>query len=165
MNEKEYETFKKDYKEGKVKLSVNLAKARQILLMEIKFIPAILLHFFIYIIVFACCIYSFFVFKWFGILYSILFIILWFSYMGMCSVSKEKSKAIYVVWAGIVLIIACIFVFDFHIALLIGLSFLALFLTYYLYHFSTKILLNYFILEDLNYFNKWNNDVFSIILK
>ena len=86
MNEKEYETFKKDYKEGKIKLSVDLAKARQILLMDIKFIPAILLHFLIYIIVFACCICSFFVFKWFGILYSILFIILLFSYMGIFSI-------------------------------------------------------------------------------
>ena len=163
MNEKEYETFKKDYKEGKIKLSVDLAKARQILLMDIKFIPAILLHFLIYIIVFACCIYSFFVFKWFGILYSILFIILLFSYMGICSVSKKKSLSIYVILTGIVITIICVFVFNFKIALLIGLSFLALFLTYYLYHFSAKILLHYFILEDLIYFNKWNNDVFFIM--
>ena len=163
MNEKEYEILKKDYKEGKVKLSIDLAKARQILLMEVKYIPAIFLHFLIYAIVFACCIYSFFVLKWFGILYSIVFIILWFSYMGLCSTSKEKSKAIYVLLAGIAITIICLFLLGVEIALLIGLSFLGLYITYYLYQFSAKILLHYFILEDLNYFNRWNNDVFFIM--
>ena len=77
--------------------------------------------------------------------------------------SKEKSKAIYVLLAGIAITIICLFLLGFEIALLIGLSFLGLYITYYLYQFSAKILLHYFILEDLNYFNKWNNDVFFIM--
>ena len=162
MSQEDYKLFIKNYEEGKNVISMNLAKAREILLMQVNYIPAIFFHFIIYGLTLLCCIYSFFVLKWFGLLYSIVFVALWFSYMGICSLSKEESKGNTIVIVGIVITILFLLLFDFNISLLIVLSFLDLYLTYYLYQFSAKVLINNFILKDINCFNLWYNDLFSI---
>ena len=160
MDQEDYKLFVKNYEEGKVVISMNLAKARVILLMQVNYIPAIFFHFAIYGLVLLCCVYSFVVLKWFGLLYSIVFVALWFSYMGICSLSKEASKGDTVAMVGIIATILFLLLFDFDISLLIGLSFLDLYLTYYLYQFSAKILINNFTLKNVNYFNLWYNDLF-----
>lgn len=162
MSQEDYKIFIKNYEEGNVVISIDLAKARQTLLIEIGYIPAIFFHIIIYGLVLLCCVYSFVVLKWFGLLYSIVFVALWFSYMGICSISKEASKGDTVAIVGIITTILFLLLFDFDISLLIGLSFLDLYLTYYLYQFSAKILINNFILKDINYFKFWYNNLFFI---
>ena len=163
MEKMQYESFKKDYENKKITLSINLSKAREILLMEINYKPIIFFHIFIYILLLGCCIYSFFIFKWFGILYSIIFIALWFLYMGACSVSKKTSKGITTICIGIIFTLLTGIIFDFYIALLIGLTFLELYLTNCLYQFSAKILIDKFVLKDEKYFSRWYNEVFFIV--
>lgn len=91
MNEEEYRMIKEKYNNGELIFSINLAKARKFLT-ELQYQPTLIIYCLIYLLLFGCCIYSFFVLKWFVILYSIIFPLIWFSYMGICSFSLEKAK-------------------------------------------------------------------------
>ena len=162
MENMQYDSFKREYENKKIILSINLSKAREILLMEIKYKPIIYFHILIYMLLLGCSIYSFFIFKWFGILYSISFILLWFFYVGACSISKKPQKGIITICLGIIFTLLASIIWNFWIALLIGLSFLELYLTNLLYQFSAKILINKFILKNEKYFKRWHNDVFFI---
>ena len=78
MNEEEYRMIKEKYNNGELIFSINLAKARKFLT-ELQYQPTLIIYCLIYLLLFGCCIYSFFVLKW-------------FSYMGICSFSLEKAK-------------------------------------------------------------------------
>ena len=82
--------------------------------------------------------------------------------MGACSISKKPQKGIITICLGIIFTLLASIIWNFWIALLIGLSFLELYLTNLLYQFSAKILINKFILKNEKYFKRWHNDVFFI---
>lgn len=159
--EKMYNEVKQNYNAGTFTFSVDLAKARQVL-MQINYKPIMYFYYAMYIFVFICCIASFFVLGWFGILYSIIYWLIWFSSLGSCSLPNSSGYGKSIIFTGIIFLIIAALFFDINMVFLVIISFIGLYLPYYFYRFSAKCLIDNFILKDVNYFLMWINDVFYI---
>ena len=161
MNREEYKLIREKYLNGDVIFSINLDKARKVLF-DMQYKPILFFYFAILILMLSCCIYSFFALKWFGILYSAIFPLIWFSFMGTCSLPKQQVQTDNIIWVWILSVLISYMLFSFNVTVLVFLSFLTLFLTYYIYQFAGKTIITNFILADIKWFNILLNDVFFV---
>ena len=162
MEEKYFEKIKEAYNNGEFIISVDLTKARQVL-MQMSYKPVIYFYFSMLILLLLCCVLSFFAFGWFGILYSIAYITIWISSLGSFSLPQSNNKVgNNIIITGIIFVIISLLFSDFTLTFLIIISFIELYLAYYFYRFSAKRFIEDFILKDVKYFNMFINDVFFI---
>lgn len=161
MKEKEYELLKNAYKQGEIFISVDLTKSRQIM-MQIRHKPVLVFYYIMLVLLLTSCVLSFFIFGWFGILYSITYLMVWTSFLGSCSLPQSSKYGNNIIIIGIFFTIISFLFSNFYITFLVILSFIELYLAYYFYRFSAKELLSKFILKDVKYFNEWINNVFFI---
>lgn len=160
MEEKKYDLLKEAYNKGEIFISVDLAKARQVLT-QIEYKPVVFFQILMYILLLICCISSFFSMGWFGLLYSVIYLTIWFSFLGTCSLPQSRKYGSNIVIIGIIFAIISIMFFNFDMTFLVIISFIELYLAYYLYRFSARELIDNFVFKD-RYFNAWINDVFVI---
>lgn len=159
--EKIYNDVKNNYNAGIFNISVDLAKARRVL-MQINYKPVMYFYYALYLLVLICCITSFFVLGWFGILYSIAYWLIWFSSLGSCSLPYSSGYKKSIIFTGIIFLIITAMFSDVSMVFLVLISFIGLYLPCYFYRFSAKCLIDNFILKDIKYFLMWINDVFFI---
>lgn len=162
MTNEEFESLKKDYYDGNILISIKLDKAREFLINKIYYKPAIVLYFLIYIFLIISCTFSFVALKWLGILYLIIFPLIWFGFMGSSSISKEKTHNQNILYYGIALSIFLGVIFNIKIAILMLMSTITLYLSYYLYQFCARVVIDKFIFKDVEMFKYLYNYVFFI---
>lgn len=161
MEEKDFEKFKDSYNKGELLISVDLSKARQVL-MQMGYKPVIYFYFVMLALLLLCCVFSFFTFKWFGILYSIAYITIWVSSLGSFSLPQSNKVGKNIIITGIIFLIISLLFSDITLTFLVIISFIELYLAYYFYRFSAKRFIEDFILKDVKYFNMFINDVFFV---
>lgn len=130
ITDEEYRKIIEDYNNGKIILGVDLAKARQFLCdtgNKSSIIWQIIISFVLPICIIATSIYSF---GGWGILYSLIAIIFYWSYMGICSMPLKTKRTIYII-SLIGLVVS--FFFGFKIALTLVTTFFSFILTYLFY--------------------------------
>lgn len=160
MEEKEFEDLRNNYKNGTTIISVDMAKARQVL-MQMGYKPLNNFYYLILLLLLVCCISSFITLGWFGILYTVVYLTIWFSALGSFALPQSSQYGNYIIAVGIIATIATL-IFDTSMTFLTVMSFIVLYLSFYLYRFAAKKLINDFILKDVRYFNAWINNIFFI---
>lgn len=161
MEEKDFEKFKDSYSKGEFFISVDLSKARQVL-MQMDYKPVTYFYFAMLALLLMCCIFSFFTFGWFGILYSVAYITIWVSSLGSFSLPQSNKVGNNIIITGIILVIISFLFSDFTLTVLVAISFIELYLAYYFYRFSARRFIEDFILKDIKYFDIFINDVFFV---
>lgn len=130
ITDEEYQKIIENYNNGKIILGVDLAKARQFLCdtgNKNSIIGQIIISFVFPICIIGTSIYSF---GGWGILYSLIAILFYWSYMGICSMPLKTKRTIYIICL-IGLIIS--FFFGFKITLTLATTFLSLIFSYLFY--------------------------------
>lgn len=130
ITDEEYRKIIEDYNNGKIILGVDLAKARQFLCdtgNKSSIIWQIIISFVLPICIIATSIYSF---GGWGILYSLIAIIFYWSYMGICSMPLKTKRTIYIIS---LIGLAISFFFSFKITLILATTFLSLIFSYLFY--------------------------------
>lgn len=161
MNKEEYEFIKEKYIDGEITFSIDLAKARKVTTVA-QGNPIAGLTITIHLLCIFCCIASFFILKWFGVLYSIIFANIVFSCFGIFSLPKEQSNAKTIFMVGSISVAVSLLLSQYDVAILLFYSVLTLYLIYYLYQLSAKIFIKKFILANIENFNAFYGDVFYI---
>lgn len=157
----EYKDFLKKLNEGKINILVDFAKARQELF-NIHYKPVVYFYFTMLLLLLICCISSFFALGWFGILYIIIYLTIWFSFFGVCSMPQSNNYGNNIIILGTIAVILSTWIFNFITTFLIAISFIELYLTFYFYRYCANELINNFILKDINYYDLWINTVFFV---
>lgn len=157
----EYNKFKEQLSEGKINIFIDFAKARQELF-NIYYKPVMYFYFTMLLLLLICCISGFFALGWLGILYMIIYLTIWFSFFGTCSMPQSNNYGNNIMIIGTIITIISIWIFNFATTFLIAISFIELYLAFYFYRFCAKEIIDNFILKDIKYYELWINDVFFV---
>lgn len=134
ITDEEFKEIVDGYNTGTLILGVNLAKGRQFLcdtLDKGTIITSLLISLVLPICIFGTSIYSF---GGWGILYSLIVILFYWSYMGICSMPLKIKRTIYII--SIIALIASFF-FGFEISVTLTTTFFS-FASTYLYYENIK---------------------------
>ena len=105
MEEKEFEDLRNNYKNGTTNISVDMAKARQVL-MQMGYKPLNNFYYIILLLLLVCCVSSFITLGWFGILYTVVYLTIWFSALGSFALPQSSQYGNYIIAIGVIATVA-----------------------------------------------------------